>query len=78
MPAAESTVGWTKMMYADVRNVVAPASTSVRTEVPAARRRKGSEVCATSDPLLDHDVPPEARDLLGVHVLADLLLKLRL
>ncbi len=29
MPAAESTVGWTKMMYAAERNVVAPASTSV-------------------------------------------------
>jgi hypothetical protein len=37
---AESTVGWTKMMYAIVMNVVTPASTSVRTLVPSWDRWK--------------------------------------
>ena len=35
IPAADITVGCTKMMYAIVRNVVTPATTSVRTVVPA-------------------------------------------
>src|SRR5882762_5632541 len=71
MPAAPRITGLTTTMYAIVRNVVSPAMTSVRSEVPWPLRSKRRSSISSSElhadlPADDARVVDESREVLEI------------